>query len=123
MVRTRDGHCRFPGCSVPAARCQLDHVVPFAHRNPVAGGWTIVSNLQCLCRFHHNLKTMGRFGAAVLDGGVVVWASPFGTSSVTLPGGAFAGDTAEGLIPYLPRGPRGREVPQCQPDGLGPPPF
>ena len=34
-VRARDRHCRFPGCSVPASRCHLDHVVPVpagAHR-------------------------------------------------------------------------------------------
>lgn len=103
MVRTRDSHCRFPGCSVPAARCQLDHVVPFSHRNPIAGGWTIVSNLQCLCQFHHNLKTMGRCAATMLGGGIVVWASRYGTTTVTLPGGMFVRDAAPTLVPRLPR--------------------
>ncbi|WP_290289980.1 hypothetical protein [Corynebacterium hansenii] len=28
-VRGRDGGCRFPGCSVPADRCQIDHVVNY----------------------------------------------------------------------------------------------
>lgn len=105
MARTRDGHCRFPGCSVPAARCQLDHVVPFLHRNPTAGGWTIVSNLQCLCQFHHNLKTMGRAGASMLGGGVVVWTSRYGTTTVTLPGGTYVRDAAPRLVPRLPRKP------------------
>ncbi|MDH6677905.1 hypothetical protein M2284_002104 [Rhodococcus sp. LBL1] len=103
MVRTRDGHCRFPGCSVPAARCQLDHVVPFDHRNPLAGGWTIVPNLQCLCQFHHNLKTMDLYRATMLGGGIVVWTSRYGTRVVTLPGGAYARDSADGLVPRLPR--------------------
>ncbi|HEY5853656.1 MAG TPA: DUF222 domain-containing protein, partial [Aldersonia sp.] len=31
LVRARDRHCRFPGCQMPAARCQLDHIVPFDH--------------------------------------------------------------------------------------------
>ncbi|WP_430333697.1 HNH endonuclease signature motif containing protein [Rhodococcus sp. ACT016] len=103
MVRTRDGHCRFPGCSVPAPRCQLDHVVPFDHRRPFAGGWTIAANLQCLCQFHHNLKTMGRCRATMLGGGTVVWTSRYGTRAVTLPGGAFARDPENWLVPRLPR--------------------
>ncbi|MFC3848964.1 hypothetical protein ACFORJ_02120 [Corynebacterium hansenii] len=28
-VRGRDGGCRFPGCSVPADKCQIDHVVNY----------------------------------------------------------------------------------------------
>ena len=31
-VRARDQHCRFPGCSVPAARCDLDHTIPAPRR-------------------------------------------------------------------------------------------
>jgi len=122
MVRTRDGHCRFPGCSVPASRCQLDHVVPFAHHTPIAGGWTIVSNLQCLCQFHHNLKTMGRLRATMLGCGVVVWTSRYGTATVTLPGGAYARDTAPTLVPRLPRRPVGRDTSATY-CGEEPPPF
>lgn len=122
MVRTRDGHCRFPGCSVPAARCQLDHVVPFSHRNPIAGGWTIVSNLQCLCQFHHNLKTMGRCAATMLSGGTVVWTSRYDTRTVTLPGGTFVRDAASTLVPRLPRTPVGRHRPAIYYEEE-PPPF
>ncbi|MFD5868029.1 HNH endonuclease signature motif containing protein [Corynebacterium sp. NPDC060344] len=28
-VRARDGGCRFPGCDVPAHRCQIDHVINY----------------------------------------------------------------------------------------------
>ncbi len=49
-VRARDGHCRFPGCSVPARRCQLDHLVPY----PL--GDTAEANLHCLCPTHHAFK-------------------------------------------------------------------
>lgn len=121
MVRARDSQCRFPGCSVPAARCQLDHVVPFSHRNPIAGGWTTVSNLQCLCQFHHNLKTMGRCAATMLGGGIVVWTSRYGTTTVTLPGGMFVQDTAPALVPRLPRRRVRRAGPETYSDEESPP--
>lgn len=58
-VIERDGTCRHPGCSVPARRCDLDHVRPFNHANPAAGGLTREDNLMCLCRKHHRGKTHG----------------------------------------------------------------
>lgn len=36
-VEGRDGTCRFPGCSVPAHKCQLDHVQRYDHENPQEG--------------------------------------------------------------------------------------
>ncbi|WP_346058687.1 HNH endonuclease signature motif containing protein, partial [Leucobacter alluvii] len=47
----RDQHCRFPGCRVPVARCDLDHTVDAAF-----GGPTSTANLAHLCRGHHVLK-------------------------------------------------------------------
>uniref|UniRef100_UPI00048A3EC9 HNH endonuclease signature motif containing protein n=1 Tax=Rhodococcus sp. UNC363MFTsu5.1 TaxID=1449069 RepID=UPI00048A3EC9 len=57
LVHARDGHCRFPGCTRPAAGCQLDHIIEYRAHDPIAGGWTIPGNLHCLCRYHHQLKT------------------------------------------------------------------
>ncbi|AWB83248.1 HNH endonuclease signature motif containing protein [Corynebacterium liangguodongii] len=51
-VRARDGACVFPGCHVPAERCQLDHRIPYGQ-----GGETTPDNLHCLCQRHHNFKT------------------------------------------------------------------
>ncbi|WP_295627138.1 hypothetical protein [uncultured Corynebacterium sp.] len=34
-VRGRDGGCRFPGCTVPAHRCQIDHVINYDPNAPV----------------------------------------------------------------------------------------
>ncbi|WP_295624289.1 hypothetical protein [uncultured Corynebacterium sp.] len=34
-VRGRDGGCRFPGCTVPAHRCQIDHVINYDPSAPV----------------------------------------------------------------------------------------
>jgi hypothetical protein len=50
LVTTRDRTCRFPGCSAPAHRCDLDHVVPYPD------GPTSPGNLVSLCRRHHSLK-------------------------------------------------------------------
>ena len=60
-VRLRDQTCTFPGCGMPATRCDLDHVEPFDHRDPAAGGRTTPDNLHALCRRHHLLKTAGRW--------------------------------------------------------------
>ena len=47
----RDGGCRWPGCHIPAAWCDIDHVVPWER-----GGTTDLSNLVMWCRHHHNVK-------------------------------------------------------------------
>jgi hypothetical protein len=56
-VRMRDLTCRFPGCDRRAVVCDLDHTIPFNHADPQNGGLTVASNLKCLCRQHHRLKT------------------------------------------------------------------
>src|SRR5690606_11151399 len=47
----RDATCRFPGCTVPAVRSDLDHSTAWAD-----GGITGADNLAHLCRHHHVLK-------------------------------------------------------------------
>ncbi|PYE19863.1 HNH endonuclease, partial [Williamsia limnetica] len=59
IIRMLDGTCRFTGCQKPSEDCEIDHIVPFNHADPMAGGWTIESNLACLCKEHHDLKTRG----------------------------------------------------------------
>ncbi|OBG45557.1 HNH nuclease [Mycobacterium alsense] len=87
-VRCRDLTCRFPGCSRPAFACDLDHTIPFNHRNPAAGGLTVWENLKCLCRQHHRLKTFGGWRDKQLADGTVIWTSPTGWSYRTAPAGA-----------------------------------
>jgi hypothetical protein len=78
-VRDRDRTCRFPGCSVAAHRCDLDHVVRFPD------GPTSEDNLLCLCRTHHGFKHHAGW-LLVLDAhGVCTWTSPTGRSYVTRP--------------------------------------
>ena len=52
FVRCRDLTCRAPGCDRPASACDVDHTIPYAD-----GGATHPSNLKCLCRLHHLMKT------------------------------------------------------------------
>ncbi|OBH55079.1 HNH endonuclease signature motif containing protein [Mycobacterium sp. E2479] len=87
-IRFRDLTCRFPGCSRPAKVCDLDHTIPFNHRDPAAGGRTTAENLKCLCRQHHRLKTFGGWRDRQLADGTVVWTSPSGRTYRTSPAGA-----------------------------------
>ncbi len=87
FVRCRDLTCRFPGCSRRATYCDLDHTIPFNHQNPRAGGLTVASNLKCLCRQHHRLKTFGGWRDQQLADGTVIWTAPNGQTYRTAPAG------------------------------------
>jgi hypothetical protein len=50
-IQLRDRECTHPYCDVPAASCQVDHIVPFT-----AGGPTIEENGRLLCGFHNRLR-------------------------------------------------------------------
>jgi hypothetical protein len=80
---TRDRACRHPGCSVSAGWADLDHVV--AHG---AGGVTDCSNLCCLCRRHHRIKTHADgWTHAMSDDGVLTVITPSGVARVSRPPG------------------------------------
>ena len=84
FVRCRDLTCRFPGCRAPATNCDVDHTIPWPC------GPTAASNLKCLCRRHHLLKTFwgGQSGwrEEQLDDGTIIWTAPDGRRHVTTPG-------------------------------------
>lgn len=87
-VEGRDGHCRFPGCGVPAHRCDLDHVQRW---DPSRGQReTSTANLHCLCRKHHRLKTAGQWDVELHPDGSEVWTSHGdGHVVTTQPGGVL----------------------------------
>ncbi|CCQ15288.1 putative uncharacterized protein [Rhodococcus sp. AW25M09] len=85
FVRAAYRTCAFPNCDVPSARCQIDHVVPFDQDDPERGGWTIVTNLQPVCVFHHQAKTSKAWSAVMLAGGAILWSNSLGLRRVTLP--------------------------------------
>jgi hypothetical protein len=68
-IMIRAGTCRFPTCTVPAERCDLDH------HDPWPEGSTSAANLDPLCRRHHRAKTFAWL-ASVRDGDGVDWTMP-----------------------------------------------
>lgn len=81
-IRARDLTCRFPGCDVPAWRTDIDHTVPWP------AGPTHPSNLKCLCRAHHLLKTFhDNWTDTQLPGGTIIWTAPTGHVYTTEPEG------------------------------------
>ncbi|SOX55228.1 HNH endonuclease [Mycobacterium ahvazicum] len=103
FVRCRDLTCRFPGCDHPATDCDLDHTIPHAE-----GGATHASNLKCLCRSHHLVKTFWGWRDRQVADGTMIWMSPSGRTHVTTPGSAL-------LFAQL-CAPTGELVPDVRPD-------
>lgn len=79
FVIARDGTCRFPGCGMPAVRCDLDHEYPWED-----GGSTDRDNVGPLCRRHHRLKTHTGWQLKRNPDASVTWTSPAG-GRYTLP--------------------------------------
>jgi hypothetical protein len=77
-VRKRDGHCRFPGCDLPAAGCEVHHILPRKD-----GGRHALTNLALLCRFHH-LVAIHRWGwqFTLHPDGTTTAISPDGTKTL-----------------------------------------
>jgi uncharacterized protein DUF222/HNH endonuclease len=66
-VELRDGHCVFTGCTIPAAWCDVHHVIHWVH-----GGPTSCDNGALLCERHHTAVHEGGFTVA-RDPGTAVW--------------------------------------------------
>ena len=82
-----DRRCRYPHCARPAEDCDIDHVIPFDHTNPVDGGWSVPDNLIPLCRPDHQRKHLGPWRPTVHRNRVVVWRNIFsGETVATYPG-------------------------------------
>jgi len=101
FVNTRDRGCRWPYCPGRAGWADHDHVIPHA-----AGGQTTCTNLCCLCRSHHRLKTLAK--------GWVLRMDPDGTLHVTTPSGV-----TRTTKPWAMR----RRPPPEPPPEPDPPPF
>ncbi|MGV0788092.1 DUF222 domain-containing protein [Mycolicibacterium sp. XJ2] len=110
FVRMRDMYCRAPGCDVPADLCDIDHTTPW----PL--GPTHPSNLKCLCRKNHMMKTFcgGPDGwrDVQLPDGTVIWTAPSGHTYTTHPGSKlfFEWDTTTANLPPPP------DIPPPTPD-------
>lgn len=84
FVRSRDLTCRFPSCDAPAEICDIDHAIAY----PL--GVTHPSNLRCLCRKHHLLRTFwvgdGGWSDKQFPDGTIIWTAPTGHTYTTHPG-------------------------------------
>jgi hypothetical protein len=74
---------------VAAFSTDIDHTIPYSQ-----GGPTQASNLKCLCRLHHLIKTFWGWRDRQQCDGTVIWTSPAGQTYTTRPGAAL-------LFPYL----------------------
>lgn len=84
-VIARDVTCTFPGCRQPAARCDLDHRVPFDPTRPAADQ-TCVENLHALCRHHHQAKTEKAWNVTFDKAtGISTWTSWLGITTYNHP--------------------------------------
>src|SRR4051794_10386678 len=108
FLTTRDRSCRMPFCGQRVGWADHDHVVPHAQ-----GGVTTCSNLCCLCRTHHRLKTFARGWLFVMDDD--------GTLHVTTPSGITRTTRPWARRRPVPPGPP-PEPPEPDPDD-DPPPF
>jgi hypothetical protein len=79
-VNARNTRCTAPGCSRPAARCDLDHTQPWHE-----GGVTCECNLAPLCRHHHKCKQSEGWKLEHPEPGVLMWTTPAGRHYITQP--------------------------------------
>ncbi len=76
LVITRDQTCQFPGCRIPAHRCDIDHGIPY---DPDTGtGPTSEFNLGIKCRRHHQVKQAPGWSVIHHPDGCTTWATPSG---------------------------------------------
>lgn len=105
-LHSRDGTCRFPGCTRRAAACEPDHTVEWQD-----GGTTDAGNLAMLCPRHHALKSIGGWTYEHSSAsGELSWQSPVGRRYLTEPV-KFETDVVE------------FEAAPCPPGTPEPPPF
>ncbi|WP_322411766.1 HNH endonuclease [Microbacterium invictum] len=82
FLKGRDKHCRWPGCRMPARKCELDH-----NHDAALGGRTEICNLCCLCQRHHSMKQFTAWKVTQLHGGMMEWTSPTGRIHIDNPPG------------------------------------
>lgn len=87
FIGCRDLTCRWPGCNVPVARCDIDHTTPWPY------GPTHPSNTKLYCRIHHLIKTFhcgpGGWTDQQHPDGTITITAPNGRVYTTKPGGSL----------------------------------
>jgi Domain of unknown function (DUF222) len=80
LIQSRNRTCAAPGCQRPAARCDLDHTIPYDQ-----GGRTCECDLAPLCRHHHRCKQSAGWQVEQPQPGVMIWTTPAGRKYRTVP--------------------------------------
>jgi len=80
LIRARSATCTAPGCTRPAAACDLDHTVPWDQ-----GGLTCECGLAPLCRRHHRAKQAEGWHLDQPEPGLLLWRVPSGRTYATTP--------------------------------------
>jgi hypothetical protein len=89
FLRLRDGRCRFPTCTRPPGRTEIDHTHDWDY-----GGKTRPDNLECLCKGEHLLKHHSAWKLRQLSPGILEWTSPLGQIITDQPDTDIPGATA-----------------------------
>jgi hypothetical protein len=77
-VEGRDPRCVFPGCRVPARRCDFDHTRPWAIAKE-----TIEENGAPICEGDHVVRHAAGWDYERMSDGDYLWTSPFGLRYTT----------------------------------------
>ncbi|MBI5737593.1 MAG: DUF222 domain-containing protein [Mycolicibacterium neoaurum] len=113
FIGCRDLTCRWPGCTIPVARCDIDHTIAWPY------GPTHPSNTKLYCRIHHLIKTFhcGPHGWRDQQhpDGTITTTAPNGRVYTTKPDGALFfpqldTPTATLVLPPAPPPSRHREL-------------
>ncbi|WP_283134709.1 HNH endonuclease signature motif containing protein [Rhizohabitans arisaemae] len=99
-VQVRDRVCTAPGCAVPAARTDQDHIREWSR-----GGPTTAGNLHSVCRHDHRLRHEGGWQATMAPTGDIVWTTRLGQICPTSP--------PPTVIPLPDAAPRTMTLPDC----------
>ncbi|MGI9016903.1 MAG: DUF222 domain-containing protein [Euzebya sp.] len=106
-VIARDQGCRAPGCSAPAAHCDVHHVIPREQ-----GGPTDITNTALICRPDHTPLTRGRWTMRM---------DPDGTLYTTIGRTTYTTRPRLNAPPQLGKSPPARPPPGRPPPGRPPP--
>jgi len=88
QIFLRDPVCVFPWCDKPGRNHDLDHIDEYDDTGPP--DQTRSSNLARLCRYHHRVKTHGRWNYQCHPDGSYLWTSPHGHTYTVDPTGTSA---------------------------------
>ena len=110
-VIARDVTCTAPGCRQPAARCEIDHLMPYDRSRP-ADDQTTEDNLGAGCKHHHQSKT-DKVWNATRDPvtGTCTWTSPLGITYSRAPIRVLVASSMFEHRPPVPEPPGEDEIP------------